>query len=50
LTAAFMAAQPDLLPRSSHIVRIAASLWQQGGALAPEAASPVYLRDKVTHG
>ncbi len=50
LTAAFMAAQPDLLPRSSHIVRIAASLWQQGGAIAPEAASPVYLRDKVTHG
>jgi tRNA threonylcarbamoyladenosine biosynthesis protein TsaB len=50
LTATFNSAQPDLLPRSSHIVRIAASLWQQGGAIAPEAASPVYLRDKVTHG
>ena len=50
LTTAFNVAQPDLLPRSSHIARIAASIWRQGGAIAPEAASPVYLRDKVTHG
>lgn len=50
LSSMFTAAQPGLLPRSSHIIRIAAALWQQGGAIAPEAVSPVYLRDKVTHG
>lgn len=41
--------KPDLLPRSSAIVRIAAQLWHDGRAIAPELVNPVYLRDKVTH-
>jgi tRNA threonylcarbamoyladenosine biosynthesis protein TsaB len=45
----FITIQPDLLPRSSYIVRLAAALWLQGGAIAPENVNPVYLRDKVTH-
>jgi len=49
LTDRFTMLQPDVLPRSSHIIRLAAALWRQGGAIAPEAVNPVYLRDKVTH-
>jgi len=41
--------KPELLPRSSAIVRIAAKLWQDGSTIAPESVNPVYLRDKVTH-
>lgn len=50
LLASATVCKPDLLPRSSDVVRIAALLWQAGGAIAPESVHPVYLRDKVTHG
>ena len=46
----FVSRESDRLPRSSYIARIAATLWQQGATIAPEAVNPVYLRDKVTHG
>ena len=38
-----------LLPRAAEVVRLAARDWQRGAGVAPEEASPVYLRDRVTH-
>lgn len=46
----FASSNAEALPRSRHIARIAAHLWQQGVTIPPEAVNPVYLRDKVTHG
>jgi tRNA threonylcarbamoyladenosine biosynthesis protein TsaB len=37
----------DLLPRAREIARLAVAQWRAGGALGPEQAQPVYLRDDV---
>lgn len=37
------------LPRAEEIARLAVRDWHQGGAVSPEEAVPVYLRDRVTH-
>jgi tRNA threonylcarbamoyladenosine biosynthesis protein TsaB len=39
----------SFLPRAEEIARLAARDWRQGGAVSPEEALPVYLRDRVTH-
>ncbi|MES2605798.1 MAG: tRNA (adenosine(37)-N6)-threonylcarbamoyltransferase complex dimerization subunit type 1 TsaB [Pseudomonadota bacterium] len=50
LVSTFATSEPDRLPRSGHIARIAAQLWLQGATITPDAVNPVYLRDKVTQG
>ena len=37
------------LPRAGSVVRIAARRLARGEVLAPEAAAPLYLREKVAH-
>jgi tRNA threonylcarbamoyladenosine biosynthesis protein TsaB len=34
-------------PRAGDVARLAARLWEQGGAIAAELAAPVYLRNDV---
>jgi tRNA threonylcarbamoyladenosine biosynthesis protein TsaB len=43
------AVHDSFLPRAEEIARLAVRDWHQGGAVAPEEALPVYLRDRVTH-
>jgi tRNA threonylcarbamoyladenosine biosynthesis protein TsaB len=38
-----------LLPRAQEIAHLGAGGWQEGRAVDPEEALPVYLRDRVTH-
>jgi tRNA threonylcarbamoyladenosine biosynthesis protein TsaB len=38
-----------LLPRAHEIAHLGALGWEQGAAVEPEEALPVYLRDRVTH-
>ena len=38
---------PDLLPRASEVLLLAASGVAAGQILAPERALPVYVRDRV---
>lgn len=49
LMAHFGSTLDQLLPRSGDIARIAAQLWERGHTIQPDAITPVYLRDKVTH-
>lgn len=39
--------EDDRLPRARDVVRLAAAGLERGGAVAPERAVPVYLRDRV---
>jgi tRNA threonylcarbamoyladenosine biosynthesis protein TsaB len=48
LRASLQNCQPELLPRASRIVTIAALDFARGLTIAPEALRPVYLRDQVT--
>lgn len=41
-------ADPTALPNAAAVARLAAKVFEAGGAVAPEQAMPVYLRDKVT--
>jgi tRNA threonylcarbamoyladenosine biosynthesis protein TsaB len=41
------ALQPDLLPRASEVLALARPLVAAGRLLPPEAALPVYVRDRV---
>jgi tRNA threonylcarbamoyladenosine biosynthesis protein TsaB len=38
---------PNALPRARALLPLAASLWEQGGAVDAALALPLYLRDKV---
>lgn len=40
-------AKAGIVPDAAHIATLAVRAYSQGGAVLPEAASPVYLRDKV---
>lgn len=40
---------PDVYPGAASIARLGARLFQSGGAVEPEQAKPVYLRNQVTH-
>lgn len=38
---------PPLAPTATAVAQVALALWQQGVRVAPEAAQPLYVRDKV---
>jgi tRNA threonylcarbamoyladenosine biosynthesis protein TsaB len=44
-----LAVHDTLLPRAHEIAALARRQWRAGGAVSPEDALPVYLRDRVTH-
>lgn len=37
----------DLLPHAQDVAQLAVDIWAAGGAVSPEQALPVYLRDNV---
>ncbi|HHX82219.1 MAG TPA: tRNA (adenosine(37)-N6)-threonylcarbamoyltransferase complex dimerization subunit type 1 TsaB [Pseudomonadaceae bacterium] len=50
LVADFASESPQMLPRAIHIGRLAQHDFNIGKVCRADEASPVYLRDKVTHG
>lgn len=50
LVADFANEAPQMLPRAIHIGRLAQHEFSIGNTCRADEASPVYLRDKVTHG
>jgi tRNA threonylcarbamoyladenosine biosynthesis protein TsaB len=39
--------RPEAHPRARHVAELAVAAWRRGEAVAPEAAAPYYIRDKV---
>lgn len=46
---ALTASRVDTLPSAAALLRLAPAAWAAGGAVPPEEALPLYIRDKVAH-